>query len=123
VASERVDGDDPLFYHKTTHRAVYAAAREAAQEHGYDEALLLNEAGAVTEGTISNVFARFGDRWVTPPVDSGLLGGVYRNYVLETRPYATEQTLTLDDLRAADALYCCNAVRGWVEATLVPTSG
>ena len=118
VASQRVDSEDPLFYHKTTHRAVYTAAREEAQATGCDEALLLNEVGAVTEGAISNIFARFGDRWLTPPVDCGLLGGVYRDYVLETRPYASEAVLTLDDLTGADALYCCNAVRGWVEASL-----
>jgi len=119
VADERVDAGDPFFYHKTTRRGPYDRALSAARAAGYDEAILLNEDGAVTEGCYSNVFARQDDTLLTPPVESGLLAGVYRTHVLETRPEATERTLTLDDLRTADALYCCNAVRGWCEATLV----
>ncbi|MFB6273636.1 MAG: aminotransferase class IV, partial [Salinibacter sp.] len=118
VAEVRVDRDDPFFYHKTTRRHVYEKALENARCDGYDEALLLNQDGEVTEGTYSNLFVQSGEKLFTPPVASGLLAGVYRDHVLETRPKATERVLTLDDLRAADALYCCNAVRGWCEAVL-----
>jgi Branched-chain amino acid aminotransferase/4-amino-4-deoxychorismate lyase len=118
VADERVDCNDPLFFHKTTHRRVYERALQAAQRDGFDEAILLNRDGEVTEGTFSNVFVRSGGDLLTPPVDCGLLAGVYRNYVLEMEEGSRERVLTLDDLRAADAVYCCNAVRGWCEATL-----
>ena len=118
VAEERVDADDPFFYHKTTRRGTYERALEAAREAGYDEAILLNEDGEVTEGCYSNVFVRQGDALYTPPVESGLLAGVYRAYVLDKRPQATERVLALEDLRQADALYCCNALRGWCTAVL-----
>jgi para-aminobenzoate synthetase/4-amino-4-deoxychorismate lyase len=126
VADERVDRADPLFYHKTTHRQVYDRALDAARAVGGDDAILRNHDGEVTEGTYTNLFVREGDQLLTPPVDSGLLAGVYRDYVLDAQPEAQEQVLTLDDLRAADALFCCNAVRGWNRAVLqeapVPTS-
>jgi len=118
VADERVNSSDPFFYHKTTRRDTYDRALSAARAAGYDEAILLNEDGEVTEGCYSNLFLKQGDALYTPPVEAGLLAGVYRDHVLETRPELTERALTLDDLRAADALYCCNAVRGWCEATL-----
>jgi para-aminobenzoate synthetase/4-amino-4-deoxychorismate lyase len=118
VAEERVDRSDPFFYHKTTRRGVYARARIAAQEAGYDEAVLQNKEGEITEGTYTNLFVQKGDALWTPPVEAGLLAGVYREHVLETTLAATERTLTLDDLRAADAIYCCNAVRGWCRAEL-----
>ena len=118
LADERVDRTDPLFYHKTTRRGVYQRALETARAAGYDEAILLNQDGEVTEGTYSNLFVRQGDELWTPPIASGLLAGVYRDHVLDTRPDATERELSLDDLRTADALYCCNAVRGWCEAEL-----
>jgi len=121
IADERVDASDPLFYHKTTHRRVYEQALQAARADGFDEALLLNEDGAVTEGTYSNVFVREGDTLLTPPVSCGLLAGVYRDYLLETQDRARECVLALGDLRRADAVYCCNAVRGWCEAVLEPT--
>jgi para-aminobenzoate synthetase/4-amino-4-deoxychorismate lyase len=122
IAGERVGAGDPLFFHKTTHRRVYERALAAAQAEGADEAILLNEAGEVTEGTYSNVFVRRNDSLLTPPASSGLLAGVYRDYVLETQERARERVLTLDDLERADAIYCCNAVRGWCEAVLEPAS-
>ncbi len=118
VAEARIDATDSLFYHKTTHRHVYEQALARARRAGFDEAILLNEAGEVTEGCYTNVFVRKGESLLTPPVESGLLGGVYREHVLETEPAAREQVLTLDDLRTADQVYCCNGVRGWCEAVL-----
>jgi para-aminobenzoate synthetase/4-amino-4-deoxychorismate lyase len=119
VAPTRVDADNPYRYHKTTRRDVYDEALAYAQEHGCDEALLRNGDGVVTEGSYTNVFAKIDGTLYTPPVDEGVLGGVYRAYVLDTRDDAAERTLTPDDLRAADALYVCNAVRGWNEAVLM----
>jgi para-aminobenzoate synthetase/4-amino-4-deoxychorismate lyase len=122
VASECIDRTDPLFYHKTSHRGVYNRALAAARREGFDEAILRNEDDQVTEGTYSTLFVRAGDALLTPPVDCGLLPGVYRSYVLDVEDRAREQVLTLDDLRAADALCCCNALRGWHEAVLDPAS-
>ena len=119
IAEERVDRSDPLFFHKTTRRGLYERALRRARDEGFDEAILLNQDGQVTEGAYSNVFVRRGDALWTPPAEAGLLAGVYRDHVLETRPEATERPLRLQDLREADALYCCNAVRGWCEAELV----
>lgn len=119
LADERVDRTDPFFYHKTTRRGVYDRALTAAQETGFDEAILLNQDGEVTEGTFTNLFVRHGDALWTPPVESGLLGGVYRGYVLDTYPEASERVLTPEDIVTADRLFCCNAVRGWCRAELV----
>ncbi len=122
VSDLRADAEDPLFYHKTTHRGVYEEARAAARAVGCEEAILLNEQGHVTEGTYTNIFVEQGGRLWTPPVECGLLGGVYRAYVLETEERAGEKKLTAEDLRSADAIYCCNAVRGFCPAVLVPAS-
>ncbi len=118
LAEERVDRTDPLFYHKTTHRRVYERVLQSARQDGFDEAILLNQDGEVTEGTYSNVFVQTNGKLLTPPVDCGLLAGVYRNYVLETKEGTREEVLTVDDLQAADGVYCCNAVRGWCDVML-----
>lgn len=122
IAEEAADRTDPLFYHKTTHRAVYDRALQRARDSGCDEALLRNQDGQITEGAHSSVFVRDGNQFLTPPVTCGLLAGVYRAYVLDTKDTAQEGVLTLDDLRNADSIYCCNAVRGWCEAELVEES-
>src|SRR5690606_36010579 len=112
VFPEPADSADPFLRHKTTHRPLYARALAWAQERGFDEAVLLNERGEVTEGTRTTVFVRRGGRLLTPPLASGGLGGVYRAHLLATRPDADEEVLTLADLFGADAVYLCNALRG-----------
>jgi para-aminobenzoate synthetase/4-amino-4-deoxychorismate lyase len=112
IATERTDPADRMLYHKTTQRQLYAFEHARAVELGYNDALFLNLRGEVTEGAISNVFVEKDGRWFTPPVECGLLAGVYRRHLLETRPEIEERVLFLDDLRTADAIYLANAVRG-----------
>jgi para-aminobenzoate synthetase/4-amino-4-deoxychorismate lyase len=120
VFPEPVDSADPFLRHKTTRRPVYERAHTWALEHGFDEAILVNERGEVTEGTRTNVFARRGGRFATPPLASGGLGGVYRAHVLATRPGAVEEVLHPADLFSADAVYVCNALRGLHEVSIAP---
>lgn len=112
IASERTDPRDRMLFHKTTHRPLYAAAFEAAAQAGFDDVLFLNLRGEVTEGAISNLFVENDGRWSTPPIECGLLPGVFRRHLLETRPTIAERVLLLEDLRQADAVYLANAVRG-----------
>jgi len=112
IATARTNSCDRFLYHKTTQRPLYARAFEAASAAGYADVLFLNQRGEVTEGAISSIFLGKSGRWVTPPVTSGLLPGVYRRHLLATRPEIEERILTLDDLRSADAVYLANAVRG-----------
>ena len=119
IAAERTDPADPMLYHKTTHRPLYAQAFERAARAGFDDTLFLNQRGEVTEGAISNVFVEKDNRWFTPPVECGLLAGVYRRHLLETRPEIEERVLFEEDLRTADAIYLGNAVRGLRRVSLV----
>jgi para-aminobenzoate synthetase/4-amino-4-deoxychorismate lyase len=91
---------------------VYAEAFNEAARDGFDDVLFFNLRGELTEGAISNVFLEKNGRWLTPPVECGLLAGVYRRSLLETRPEIIEHVLFADDLRCADAVYLANAVRG-----------
>lgn len=112
MAEKRTDPQDRMLFHKTTHRRLYDEAFRAAVEAGFDDMLFLNTRDEVTEGAISNVFAEKDGRWFTPPVECGLLAGVYRRRLLETRADVEERVLSVEDLRSADAVYICNAVRG-----------
>jgi para-aminobenzoate synthetase/4-amino-4-deoxychorismate lyase len=85
---------------------------------GHADVIFLNERDEVTEGAISNLFARFGTRLLTPPVRCGLLPGIARQVALTERPHASEAILTVQDLAQADELFICNAVRGWRRVAL-----
>jgi len=112
ISTTRTDPQDHFYFHKTTHRPVYAAELKAVVEAGYDEVLFLNTRGEVTEGSVHNIFMERGGMVFTPPVDCGVLAGVQRRHILSTEPNAMERVLTLADLREADQVYFCNAVRG-----------
>jgi branched-subunit amino acid aminotransferase/4-amino-4-deoxychorismate lyase len=56
--------------------------------------------------------------WLTPPLSSGLLGGVLRTHLLETAQ-AKEAILTPSDLTAdKTSIRLSNALRGWFDVTL-----
>ena len=122
LSPERTWSGDVFLRHKTTHRSFYDRQYAEAREAGFDEVILMNERGEITEGAISNIFIRKAGRWVTPHVASGLLPGVFRRHLLETEPSAQEELLTIEDLQSADAVFICNSVRGLrqVEVDLYP---
>ncbi|HEX7728628.1 MAG TPA: aminodeoxychorismate synthase component I [Terracidiphilus sp.] len=120
LAPQLVDSRNPMLFHKTTHRPLYAEALHAAQLAGFDEVLFFNQRGELTEGAISNVFIERNGELLTPPIACGLLAGIYRRHLLETHANAREQILARADLESADAIYLANAVRGLRRAVVTP---
>ena len=53
----------------------------------------------------------------TPPSSLGILLGIYRQHLLEIGQ-VEEKVLTLSDLKKAEVIYACNAVRGLYELCL-----
>lgn len=54
-----------------------------AQQSGFDEVVLLNERGEITECTSANIFCVRGGRVLTPSLNSGCLEGITRSVLLE----------------------------------------
>jgi len=100
---------------KTTSWAQNLVWYEEAHAAGWDEVVLLNEHGAVSECTSANLFAVFGERVVTPGLDSGCLPGITREVLLEAvrvEGVTVETgTLRLEDLEAADAVFMTSSTR------------
>ncbi len=115
LAAEPIARDWPLLYHKTTQRAVYDAARAANPT--FDDVLLWNEHGEITESTIANVVVRFGNLWYTPPIHCGLLAGTFRTRLLRDGAIR-ERVILRDELQRADEIQLINCVRGWIRIEL-----
>lgn len=109
LARRPVDRHDPFLYHKTTRRRVYEEA--LAEAAGYDDVVLYNHGGYVTESTRANVVARIDGGLVTPPVDCGLLPGTFRQWMLENS-LARERPITVQELLEAEMVFLVNSVRG-----------
>jgi branched-chain amino acid aminotransferase len=86
-------------------------ARAEAIRAGADEAILLNAAGHVTEGSTDNIFVARDGELVTPPVSDGALDGITRGAILELAAAARIPTrvasLTPYDLHVADEVFLC----------------
>ncbi|MBW3623958.1 MAG: aminotransferase class IV [Armatimonadetes bacterium] len=119
----RRDEASPLSRVKSTCFFLNLLARREARARGMDEALLLNTRGELAEGSLANLFLRFGDRLCTPPVEAGLLPGVTRSVLLERAGEiglsAEEVSLAPEDLCRADAAYATNSGVGIVPITTV----
>jgi para-aminobenzoate synthetase/4-amino-4-deoxychorismate lyase len=112
-ASERA-----LLTHKTSLRTGYDQAIVHATDQGAFDTIFLNDAGEVTEGARSNIFVKIDRTWWTPPLSCGLLPGVMRGRLLESRSCMSQRVLHLHDLQQAQALAICSSLRGIVRAEL-----
>jgi para-aminobenzoate synthetase/4-amino-4-deoxychorismate lyase len=120
LAQEVRRSDDLFLRHKTTVREAYDAAWRAAEAQGAFDMVFCNERGELTEGGRSSLFVKLDGRWYTPPLSAGLLPGVMRAVLLADPAWdAQERTLFPDDLRCAEQVMICNALRGALPATLV----
>ena len=98
---------------KTTSRMASVLARREAAARGAFEAILLDEAGRVTEGTASNLFVVERGALLTPPVGGAALPGVTRAAVLEAAAEAgieaTEASIAVERLLRADEIFLTNS--------------
>ncbi|HET7452082.1 MAG TPA: branched-chain amino acid transaminase [Thermoanaerobaculia bacterium] len=60
-----------------------ALAKHDAQKAGFDDAILLDARGKISEATVSNVFVVRRGQLLTPPVTDGVLEGITRRTVIE----------------------------------------
>jgi len=93
---------------------------EDAQSKGFDEVILLDERGEVSECTSANIFAVRGREVWTPPISSGCLPGVTRELLL-TEIHApgisvNEKVLMPQDLETANEVFITSTTRDLLPA-------
>ena len=107
LAKTPVDSADVFLYHKTTHRQVYARAKQACPDA--DDVLLWNERGELTESCIANLVVELEGSWYTPPVHCGLLAGTFRRWLLD-QGKVQERVILVEDLSRCSKLFLVNSV-------------
>jgi branched-chain amino acid aminotransferase len=84
-------------------------ANMEATEDGYDEALLLDSSGFVSEGSGENVFAVKDGVVYTPDLSAGALNGITRNTVLhiceDLGVRVVQKRITRDEMYLADEVF------------------
>ena len=97
-------GVKSISYAENVRALRYGAERQAS------EAIFLNTAGHVCEGTGSNIFFVFGDTIITPPLSSGPLAGITRELIMEWSS-VDERDLTLEEAKRADEVFVTSSMR------------
>ena len=82
-----------------------------AKERGADEAIMLNAAGFVAEGSAENIFIVKDGVLATPPLSAGILAGITRDSILqlarEMKIPAKERNIARKELFSADEVFLC----------------
>ncbi len=110
IAEKRLDSGNSFLYHKTTHRPVHNAER--AKRPDCADVIFLNERDEVAEGANHNIVVKLDGELLTPPIDSGLLPGVFREELLE-RGEVSEGVIPAEMLQSAEEIFLINSVRKW----------
>ena len=115
ISAIRRNPTSPAAQHKTLSYTDNIMALREVVAAGHEEALLLSPHGKVACASAGNVFARFGNRLVTPPVLDGAMPGIVRGWLLQAAIGAgfetAEESLTPDRLAQADSIFLTNSLR------------
>ena len=106
----RIDSrSQPMQAKAASNYANAALARVEALKDGYDEAIMLNYNGKVSEGSAENIFLVNNDEIFTPPLSAGILNGITRDSVIKIAKAdeisITETNIDREDLYVADEVF------------------
>ena len=109
TSGHRLYSGDPLAGFKHNNKLIHILARAEADAAGADEAILLNDQGAVAEGTATNLFWVRDQTIGAAPLSSGTLAGVTRAYVISLARAngfsVREESLPPEELKRAEGLF------------------
>ena len=108
---------------KHLNRLENVLARAEWSDPRYAEGVLLDQAGHVVEGVMSNLFWRKGSEWETPRLSNCGVSGVMRDWVIKHLASqgcaVNEVEVNLEQLLCVDELLVCNSLIGlWPVASL-----
>jgi branched-subunit amino acid aminotransferase/4-amino-4-deoxychorismate lyase len=116
IAGVRRNPKSYVVYHKTGNYMENRIAHNKAKKQGFDDALFLNTDGFIAETAVSNIFLVKDNTLLTPSVESGILPGIVRSWVLSHAIHndliAIQMSLDIGELREADEVFVTNSVIG-----------
>ena len=114
IVSVRPSPHTPTLTMKTLNYLNNIIAKREAKDAGFNEALMINTEGFVTEGAVSSLFMIKGGLISTPAREVGLLPGITRQVILEIAEAkslkAREAKITPSELLAADEAFLTNSL-------------
>lgn len=114
IVKVRQNENSPVSGVKSISFLNYILARFEAKEAGFDDAIMLNSKGEISECTVSNIFLVKARQLITPSLESGILPGVTRKAILGLASRvglrAIEKKVTAKELYNADEVFLTNSL-------------
>ncbi|MDH5174473.1 MAG: branched-chain-amino-acid transaminase [Elusimicrobiota bacterium] len=114
IVETRQNQASPLSRLKSLNFLNNILARKEAKAKRFDEGILLNTSGDVTESSTGNIFLVKRDSIITPPEVAGLLAGITRGVVLELATSlglkVFDRKVSPDELMGAEEAFLTNSL-------------
>lgn len=89
---------------------------EVCKKENYNEAIFFNERGELCEGCTTNIFIIKDNYIFTPKVESGLLPGIVRQWIMDNFP-VIEKNISKDELLNSDEIFLTNSLVGVIKVS------
>ncbi|MBP0727238.1 aminodeoxychorismate lyase [Bacillus sp. RG28] len=100
---------------KSHHYLNNVIGKREVGDSAFKEGLFLTKDGHLAEGVVSNLFFLKGDKLYTPSLQTGVLNGVTRQFVLNwctlNKVQYEEGLYTVDDLLSSDEVFVTNSIQ------------
>ena len=100
---------------------LYVLAALKAKNEKWNDAIVLNQFGRISDSTIANVFLIKDEMISTPALTEGCVAGIIRksliNYLCQNNFICKEATVTIEDITNADEVFFTNSINNirWVQ--------
>lgn len=110
VRTHQIDSQASSRRHKTFPYSDNLQLLSQAKSEGFDEVIVIDSLGRVTEGAVSNFAFRIRGEWITPPITSGILPGVIRALAIEKCDVVVREVAERD-LGDCDAAFAMSSLK------------
>ncbi|EAH4931526.1 bifunctional aminodeoxychorismate synthase component I/aminotransferase, partial [Campylobacter jejuni] len=111
LSDDKINSKSDNLYHKSSLRSFYNQHSYKWQQNLCYDIAFFNEKDELCEGSRTNLILEKNAQFYTPQIQSGMLNGVYRNFLVNLG-LIKEKALFKQDLFEAENIYCINSVRG-----------
>lgn len=105
-------------FHKTLNYADNIYEKRKSLKISYDEPIFLNQNGCVTEGATSNIFFVKDGEILTPSIQSGLLNGIVRQWIIQNFK-VTEKEIHFTDIKNYNEVFLTNSLFGLMPVNIL----
>lgn len=108
---------------KSTNLLKMILAKQSTKVSGYQDILCLNKDNNITETLTGNIFLVVNNTLITPPLESGILPGITRGYIIKMAKRnslkVAEKQIKLSNLLSCQEVFTTNSINGITPVTKI----